>query len=226
MTATGNITEDARAIQELIAPGSRTTLGHHGPWPWVPRADEIDISIARSQYEFFDEQVVELLWVTEQFTAGYFVNRESLRAHLHASPKVSDLAYALSNEVVGELLFEPTGDILWFCKASGQSVGVEMGGPNHGRLLAPPWHLGFEWRTLAWSLSDAVACTRELYEAGWFQWERNPFHYPDYWTESALPQEEMYPTLAPIIDRWNCSPLIAEFDETYHREPEHPTRHR
>lgn len=164
--------------------------------------------------------------MTEQFSAGYFGMQETLETYLDASPRVSDLALVLSKENPHGLLFEPEGDILWFSADSDHSVGVEMGGPDHGRLVSPTWDQLFEWRTLAWNLSDAIACTLELYEAGWFQWEQNPFHHSTHGPELTLPQDDMYPVLAPIIDRWNCSPLIAEFDETYHREPERPTKDR
>jgi hypothetical protein len=114
----------------------------------------------------------------------------------------------------------PSGHALLPMSGSlGAGCLIELGGPRDGRVIFPP-RSGDFWRTLAWSLSDAVACIRELYEMGWYDWEAYPFG-PN--GNPRLDPEEELERLRPVFDRWNCNPVIALLEDQYSREPERPS---
>ncbi|MFT7474218.1 MAG: hypothetical protein ACI81L_001139 [Verrucomicrobiales bacterium] len=215
MVASGSITIDVEAIRELVAPGSHSTQFRQ--WPWSAPTSDTTLARALSEYDQLPSEVVELFSITESFTAGYFQLELPLQDVLDYAATLTELAF----DMVGE---PPTGNLFWLSENDPPRSAVEVGGSCHGRLLSADPQIG--WRTIAWSLSDAIACTRELYEADWYQWDRNPCYNTQDRKVVRARQEKMYPVLKPIIDRWNCSPYIAQFDDSFYHEPDRPRTRR
>ena len=80
---------------------------------------------------------------------------------------------------------------------------LELYGESHGRIAVSRslTHEQFDVSipTIAWSVTDLVACTRDLYEADWlFELTEGDSLDPQ------PPERERIAGVIPILDRWNC----------------------
>ena len=77
---------------------------------------------------------------------------------------------------------------------------------------------GYRAQRIGYRLRDVVACTRELYENGWFTFFerklRNPLEY-----DGEL-EEKIAELVLPVVEKWHCSPRVACL--VRHTEPSPP----
>ena len=207
-TATGNITEDLQAIRELIRPG---TYGFdvyviENRFPWSPPASEEAIERLRTRVPEVPDEVIEIFGVTENLIAGFLNFRDGLDGvHQYSRAyTISEIGTptSFSNETrefaEDDDGWVPDGDFLRVA----QDLRVATGGPHTGVIYTGASE---GWQRSAYRFSDVVACTRELYENGWFE-------LIDFTgrLEKSEGFEAVYSELVlPTIQRWHCSPRIA-----------------
>lgn len=221
VTERSSLAYDLRAIHRIVDAQSGGLLPGRTPW-WGKPCSEEALDSLEVEYGAVPDDVKEFYRTTDIATFGPFdeilgpVTLVELRERLsfNFSPEAQEQVPDIykRNAPLGRALLPMSG-------ATDGGCLIELGGPQDGRVIAPPY-FGDYWRTLAWSLSDAVACIRELYELGWYDWEYYPFGPNG--NPRLDPQEELA-RLQPVFDRWNCNPVIALFEDRYSREPERPT---
>lgn len=236
MAATGRVSEDLPVIKEILDGLDEPKPNYYrDPWWGEPCSDEVIEALA-AEYGELPQDVIDFYKVTNIATFGCF---EDI-----ADPLVSIRRRDIIDVLCGEdaqraypPMFQdgqPKGDgLLLMSSKSDRGCLIELGGPDHGRVINHPADIEYGFfRTMAWSLGDAIACLRELYEFGWFQnleggtefFEKtNQSHPPFGTTEYGLAE---LAKIQPIIDKWNCDPVIATFNSSYRYEPERPTRPR
>ena len=99
---------------------------------------------------------------------------------------------------------------------------VEVGGALDGRVFRCVTADFFErpyFNHVSWSLADAMHCTLELVRAGWFRIEH---HNSAMYANPPVDVDEAHRSLAPILQRWGCSPALASLPTSYWRTPEPP----
>ncbi len=189
-------------------------MASRGLWPWPDSESPQAYEVMKETYGVVPPTVFDLYSVTRSFAAG-----QVLLAPLEDAVSWKDKFDELAKECGPGSGFWPSGEILWLNPGLDETVALQVGGEDDGRVFELRWEDGFEWRTLAWSLTDLVACLRDLHEQGWFAWEANPMLRH----EHPVDPESLVDSLMPIVDRWNCNPRIAGFVSPYAREPERPT---
>lgn len=190
-------------------------MASRGLWPWPEGESPDAFDAMKAAYGAAPQAIVDLYSVTRSFAAG-----RVLIAPLRDVVSWKDKFDELAEECGHDSDFWPSGEILWLNPGLDETVAVQVGGEDDGRVFEIRWEDGFEWRTLAWSMADLVACLRDLHEHGWFAWEANPMLRQD----DPVDPETLVDSLMPIADRWNCNPRIAGFVGSYAREPERPMK--
>ncbi len=221
MPATGDVAQDLLAIREIVktlpaAPHLRE------PWWGAPTTDLEIFAKANRVFGELPDDVVDFYRTTDRASFGCFDEIIGLDM---ATDRREDFSYAHNEQSQAHFpfLFEedrPQSDSIFVMSATNdRGCLVEIGGPDHGRVIFPPTY-GQYWRTLAWSLSDAIACIRDLYEAGldWYRPQTDGHGNP-----VRAPEDLEFDRVQPIIDRWNCNPIIAFFPDDYCYTPDRPT---
>lgn len=233
VAATGRVSEDLPVIKEILDGLDEPKPNYYrDPWWGEPCSDEAIDALA-NEYGELPQDVIEFYKITNIATFGSFEDMADplvaieLRGYLEAI--CDPLNYPPMYEDG-----QPKGDgLLPMSLEHDRGCLIELGGPDHGRVINFPADIeyGF-YRTMAWSLGDAVACIRDLYEFGWFQdlgdptdffYKTNQSRPPFGTTEYGLAE---LAKIQPIIDKWNCDPVIATFNSPYRYNPERPTRPR
>lgn len=222
VTERSSIAQDLRAIHKIILERPPARRPPRDPW-WGNPCTEAALELLEDEYGAVPNDVAEFYRTTDIASFGPFdeiLGPETLvqlreRLSRNFSPGAQeDLPEIYENDgPLGRAILPMSGQGDWGCL-------IELGGPQDGRVINPPHFGDHYWRTLAWSLSDAVACIRELYELGWYHWEAYPFG-PN--GSPRLDRQEELARLQPIFGRWNCNPVIAGFEDQYSRHPARPT---
>ncbi len=219
MAATGNITEDLEAIHELVRPGTYgfEVYERDGLVPWSPPATEDVIEAALARLPELPDEVVEIFRVSANVEAAALrfqdgfdgVQRYSRQEQVDHIGCPIFFSNGVTEFVEHDGDWVPDGDFLHI----GLDVSVATGGPHTGIVYLA----AFEgWQRVAYRLSDVIACTRELYENGWFE----------HWGLTGLRDTtERYNVLygelvVPAVQRWHCSPRVATVMR--HVEPSRP----
>ena len=205
--------------------------------PWAPPASEGAIQRLRDVIPEVPNDLVSLLLVTEVPAAGILDFMRplgpsaggSLAAYSgEVNSSISPLSFVRSDAShhATNRLFDnddgwtPEGDLFWLqAQRNERNLGMAIGGPNHGRVYSMGGSL---IQRIAYRLSDVVACTRDLYENGWFSY---------YYTDTYAPpgsfdhdpielEERVAELVTPVVDRWHCSPRVACL--VRHTEPTPP----
>jgi hypothetical protein len=102
-----------------------------------------------------------------------------------------------------------------------EELEVEVGGTLDGRVFRTVTRDFLErpyFNHVAWSLHDAMSCTRDLMEAGWFtvNHRTTAFANPD------VDVDVWFRRLEPILLRWGCSAAVASLPTRYWSTPPPP----
>ena len=219
VAATGDIQEDLPAIRKIIQDvGNGDMHFNRHPW-WGEPASEEAIRSLTDQFGELPQDVIDFYRVTNIATFARFDAIMAPQAILERAKH--GVPYSEADHIDAPWLFEnnvPTGAILPMSLQEDWGCLIELSGPDHGRVMSPSSGDRNYFRTLAWSLSDAVACSRELYEFGWYQNDgvRGDIVKPKH-------DDALLARIQPILDKWNCNPLLAMFHNPYGYEPERPT---
>ena len=220
MTQQGSIADDLRAIRQIIHDRPPALRPRREPWWGEPCTEQ---SLRALEVEFGDlpGDVKEFYRTTDIASFGPFDEILGPETVVLLRERLSSNFAPDAIEQVPEI-YEKNGPqghaVLPMSASRDRGCLIELGGPQHGRVIAPPY-FGDYWRTLAWSLADAVGCIRELYEVGWYDWEHYPFGPNG--NPRLDPQEEL-DRLRPILNRWSCNPVVARFEDHHGSEPERP----
>ena len=176
MAASGNITEDLEAIRDLLRPG---TYGFEvyeiENWvPWSPPASEEEIGAAKSRLPGLPDEVVEIFRLSANVVAGGLDFKWGLAdvAAYDRQQYIDSTGFGIGFVPSDDLHTNKTieddngwvpqdGDLVFFA-----GFAMPINGPHMG-VIYTGGHLGRQ--RAAWRLRDVVACTRELYENGWYE---------------------------------------------------------
>ncbi len=219
MAATGNITEDLEAIRDLVRPGTYgfEVYERDGLVPWSPPATEEEIEAARMRLPELPDEVIEIFRVSLNIEAAALrfqdgldgVQRYSRQERIDHIGCPMFFSNGVTEFVEHDGGWVPDGDFLHI----GLDISVATGGPHTGVVYLA----AFEgWRRIAYRLSDVVACTRELYESGWF----SLIDFHGLFQKTAEGQAAKDSLVMPIVERWHCSPVVAAVGP--HVEPPRP----
>lgn len=221
VTERSSIADDLRTIHRIV--DAQPTAGRRArtPW-WGTPCEESVLELLEEEYGVVPDDVRHFYRTTDIATFGPFDEILGPATLVELREWLSSYFAPEAIEQVPEI-YERNGPMghAVLPMSSWLDFGclIELGGPQHGRAISPPYFGDF-WRTLAWNLADAVACIRELYEMGWYDWEAYPSGHKG--SPRPDPQEELE-RLQPIFDRWGCNPVIAGFENHHGSEPERPT---
>jgi len=227
VVATGNVVEDLEAIREAQIPGTYL----YDIWerlrlvPWAPPASRLAITCLQEEIPDISDDLLDLLSVTEVPAAGILDFMGPLGTNfggsLVASSQEVNSCIAPWSFVQSDDLrsrdnddgWVPDGDLFWFqAQNNNRNLGMAMGGQNDGVVYSMSF--GSSIQRIAYRLRDVVACTRELYENGWFRYfDNNERRAPDL-------EERIVELVMPTVARWHCSPRVACL--VRHEEPIRP----
>ncbi len=236
MAGTGNVVEDLEAIRKAQVPGTYMYDIHvqAGRVPWWRPASGLAIKFLKEEIPEVPDDLIDLLSVTEVPASGILDFMGPIGSGYHGSLRAyssavhSDIApfgFVPSDEIHRKTNrtrddddgWVPDGDLFWFqVQNNNRNLGMAMGGPNHGRVYS--MNEGYRAQRIGYRLRDVVACTRELYENGWFTFFerklRNPLEY-----DGEL-EEKIAELVLPVVEKWHCSPRVACL--VRHTEPSPP----
>ena len=242
MAATGNVVEDLKGIREALVPREHLYMYKYhvrdGLVPWAPPASELAIRRLIEEIPAVPQDLLDLFSVTEIPAAGILDFEEPIGAGFEGSftarsevinDNIMPLAFIRSDEIYRRTNrthdnddgWVPNGDLFWFQVGNDhQPLGMAIGGPNHERVYTMNLLWGIQ--RIAYRLRDVVACTRDLYENGWFHY----FDHPDKLVgpkrrhDPIELEERVAELVTPVIDHWHCSPKVACLGR--HTEPTPP----
>jgi len=235
VVATGSVVEDLEAIREAQVPGTYMYKywDHLGLVPWTPPASGLAIECLKQEIPEVPDGLVDLLSVTEVPATGILDFLQPLGTNFGGSL----LAYSEEvNRDIAPLSFVPSDaihyetnrtldnddgwvpegdDLAWFqTNNNDRNLGMAVSGPIRGRIYS--LNSLYQIQRVSYRLSDVVACTRELYENGWFSY----FVWGNYDSNSAEFEERIAELVMPTVARWHCSPRVACL--VRHEEPIRP----
>ena len=220
VTASGNISEDLPVVRQMMQQIGDPDI-HFGRTPWWGKpASEESLDALSAEFGELPQDVIDFYRVTD--IASFTVFDDILKPSelLGADEAVMPYSKAIQRDYPEP--FEnnrPQGHgLLPMSTSINGALLIELGGPDHGRAIRPLVGDDDYFRTHGWSLSDVIACTRELFEFGWYQ-----DNGPERSYKKTPVDDELLTTVRPILDKWNCSPLVAGFWTPYAYEPHRPT---
>ena len=212
------------AASGLVRPGTYgfDVYERDGLFPWSPPATGEEIEAARMRLPGLPEEVIELYRVSANVVAGGLEFKRSIDGitaydrSLLLAEEGFGIGFSPSDHLETNRTIENddgwvpgNGDILFL----GGGFAMPTNGPHLGVVYVPG---GMGYQRAAYRLSDVVACTRELYENGWYS------HKDISTPPSKRAEQENYirDLVMPTVQRWHCSPRVAALAR--HTEPRRP----
>ena len=241
MAAVGDVSEDLAWMRGRV--GDLLASDRMHSWPWEPPANAADLKEFSDSYPGLPSDVCELFSVSRKLVIGDtalwgdFVldgaeRIKSSRYFMMEMGILQDCSYRYRSQRPDPFVLDGLPVTIGL-GLEGCYLFVELYGEDHGRVVVVRLNTHDEFqvseRTLAWSVTDLVACTRDLYESGWRfessldgdEWMRVGPAYAedrDAWQDD---ERERIGSVIPILDRWNCGDPTIPF-ERWQVEPREP----